>query len=165
MTDLKYNIVKDFPKKGVSFVDFTPTFTDNNMMKTIASIFTSLTDNLQIDYIICPESRGFILGYYISSYAGCNCIPIRKHGKLPIIGSSISYKTEYSTEILDIPKIDLTNKTCMFVDDVYATGGTYYACKQLVEDLGGKVIGSFCLYDVMLDENPNLFSLMTRNDL
>ena len=165
MTNLRYKVVEDFPKKGVSFVDFTPTFIDNEIMSSIASIFMKLTDNLKIDYIVCPESRGFILGYYLSCYTGYSCIPIRKHGKLPIIGSSVEYETEYSTETLDIPNVDLTNKICLFVDDVYATGGTYKACKQLVENQGGKMIGLFCLYDVLIDSNPNLFSIMTRNDI
>ena len=37
--------------------------------------------------------------------------------------SFLIYKTEYSETILDMPKIDLKGKKCIFVDDVFATGG------------------------------------------
>ena len=34
-------------------------------------------------------------------------------------------------------RVDLNNKKCIFIDDVYATGGTYKACKKLVEQNQG----------------------------
>ena len=34
---IKYNIKKDFPQKGVKFIDFMPTFTDYNTMEIITN--------------------------------------------------------------------------------------------------------------------------------
>ena len=34
--EIKYNVVQDFPSKGVKFIDFTPTFSSSVIMNEIA---------------------------------------------------------------------------------------------------------------------------------
>ena len=94
-------------------------------------------------------------------------IPIRKHGKIPgeFIGETIEYETEYSKEKIDIPKVDIKNKKCYFIDDVYATGGTYKACKELVEKMGGEMIGGFCIYDVEIGNNKDIKAILKASDI
>ena len=44
--EIKYNVVQDFPNKGVKFIDFTPTFSSSVIMNEIAEyIGNYLYDN------------------------------------------------------------------------------------------------------------------------
>ena len=162
---IKFNVKENFPKENVRFIDFMPFFMDyketNKVAKTIAKRIK------KVDYIVMPESRGYLLGTIVAHKLKTNMIPIRKHGKLPneFIGATEEYKTEYSTTKIDIPKIDIKNKTCYFIDDVYATGGTYKACKKLIKKMGGIMKGGICLYDVGISKNKEIYSLLTKEDI
>ena len=153
--EIKYNIIQDFPNKGVKFIDFTPTFSNSVIMNEIAEYIAEyLYDKKhlddKIDYIIMPQSRGYIIGSFLSSNMNIDTIPIVKTGKLPdsCLLSKCVYKTEYSEDSLSLPKFDIYNKNCFFVDDVFATGGTYECCKRMIESNGGVLLGGICLYDV-----------------
>ena len=93
--------------------------------------------------------------------------PIKKRRKLPKenVSYTVNYKTEYSNTTLEIPNIDLKNKKCLFVDDVYATGGTYYASEKLVKKSGGIMVGGIVLYNVLIDDNKNIKYLINRNNI
>ena len=54
---------------------------------------------------------------------------------------------EYGPETLEAQK-GLPPGNYVFVDDVFATGGTYKAAAELVEKNGGLIIGSFYLFVV-----------------
>lgn len=156
--EIKYNVVQDFPNKGVKFIDFTSTFSSSVIMNEIAEyIGNYLYDNKlgdKIDYIIMPQSRGYIIGSFLSSNMNIDTIPVVKSGKLPdeCILSKRMYNTEYSADSLSLPKFDLQGKNCFFVDDVFATGGTYECCKHMIESNGGILIGGMCLYDVEITD-------------
>lgn len=164
---LKYNVSKDFPKEGVTFIDFMPTFMDMKLLNEIAEDIkeTALTSNIEV--VIAPESRGYILGTLVAHKLGADLLPIRKHGKLPgeLILGSYTYDTEYSKATLDLPKCNVNGKNCLFIDDVFALGGTYNASKTLVSLAGGNVLGGICLYDVGLTETHEVQSYMNSNDL
>lgn len=165
--DIKYNLKQDYPNEGVLFIDLMPTFMDIKLMNKLADTIVEAVESLDIDTVIAPESRGYILGTLVAHKLNANVIPVRKHGKLPedFIQGSYTYDTEYSTATLDLPKCDLKDKNCLFVDDVYALGGTYYACKRLVELAGGKVFGGACIYNVELNDNPEITSFLFPEDL
>ena len=165
--DIKYNLKKDFPKEGVLFVDFMPTFMDMDLMTRLSYNISDVLEALNIDYVIAPESRGFILGTLVALRLRANLIPVRKHGKIPeeFVSCSHTYDTEYSTATLDLPKCDLEGKNCIFIDDVYALGGTYNACKFLVESSGGKMLGGACLYDVGINKNDEIITYLNRQDI
>ena len=174
MTEIKeknkilYRIEKDFPIIGVNFVDLTPTLTTSNYFDEVANKLKIkiLENDPNFDFIISPDARGFLWGSYIAALLKKPLIPIRKHGKLPpsSIMSSTKDSTEYSNIELDIPIVDLKNKKCIFVDDVYATGGTYKACKQLVEQHNGIITNAYVILDIKLT-NDKIISLITNNDL
>ncbi len=73
--------------------------------------------------------------------------PIRKPKKLPSVVERIEYELEYGTDILEIHKDAIEpGQKVLIVDDVLATGGTAKAVAQLIERLGGNVVGlSFVL--------------------
>ena len=165
---IKYNIVKNWPKDGINFIDLTPTLLDAD---SFSFVLTEMLDkvylkmmkhhisSLNIDYIVCPESRGFIWGTAMALKMHKPMIYIRKKGKLPKdnIGSTVKYDLEYGTDTLQIPKIDLKNKRCIFIDDIYATGGTYKAVCDLVEKQGGFVEYGVVIYNISKDESINVY--------
>ena len=166
--DILYRVEKDFPIEGVNFIDLTPTLTELDYFKKTAIRLKELILNneKEIDYIISPDARGFIWGAYLAALLDKPFIPIRKHGKLPNSSVMFSTKdtTEYSSIELDIPIVDLKNKKCIFIDDVYATGGTYKACKKLVEQANGVMTNCYVVLNILLvDDKVN--SLITNNDL
>lgn len=163
-----YRITNDFPEDGVKFIDLTPSLIDTNCRTKLLSRLVNYIENEveNIDIIICPDARGFLWGSGVATLMNCSLLPVRKTGKLPpsSILTSIKYGTEYSVISLDLPFTDLVGKRCFFVDDVYATGGTYRACKQMVNDAGGEMIGCAVIYDVGIDTNEEVFAI-SRGDL
>jgi adenine phosphoribosyltransferase len=69
-------------------------------------------------------------------------VPVRKPGKLPAETVSESYDLEYGTNTLEI-HVDAIEKgqKVLIVDDLLATGGTAKATCDLVEKLGGEIVG------------------------
>jgi len=69
-------------------------------------------------------------------------VPIRKPGKLPYESIREEYALEYGTNVLEMHKDAIKpGDKVLIADDLIATGGTAIACKNLVERLGGKVVG------------------------
>lgn len=161
--NILYRVCLDFPEKGVRFIDLTPSLINT---KYRISILSSLVNHIEneagdIDGIISPDARGFIWGMGVATLMNTSFIPVRKTGKLPMncVNTTIEYNTEYSTTSLDLPICSIEGKRIMFVDDVYATGGTYRACKKLVELSGGTLVGGAVIYNVGIEDNPEIFSL------
>ena len=69
-------------------------------------------------------------------------MPARKPGKLPWNTVEATYELEYGTDSLQIHADAISKGTRVIVhDDVLATGGTARAKTELVERLGGEVVG------------------------
>lgn len=171
MKKIKYNISDNFPINGVKFIDFTPSIIDievfGSIVRKLKANIKKIIDINEIDYIICPDARGFIWGSTLGIKNKIGVIPVRKTGKLPdgLTRNKVDYKTEYSVTSLSLPLCDINNKKIIFVDDVYATGGTYYAIKDLVSKEGGILVGGVVLYDVGLDSNKDIISILTSKDI
>jgi len=165
---ISYRVTEDFPSKGVRFIDLTPSLINTNYRMNILSKMVNHIENDvgDIDAIICPDARGFLWGMGVATLMNCSLVPVRKSGKLPVdcVSSIVKYDTEYSTTSLDLPLSDYEGKRIMFVDDVFATGGTYNACKKLVELAGGTVVGATVVYNVGISENNEVWSI-SRGDL
>lgn len=164
--NLKYNVINDYPSEGVRFIDLTPCLMDNKSFSKIVHKMCLLIKK-DYDYIIATEARGFFWGTAISIEKGIGLIPVRKKGKLPpsTVGSTISYGTEYSKDTIEIPNIDLTNKKCLYIDDVYATGGTFEACVNLVNNMGGTLNDGIVVYDVGINYDKRVKSVFKGKDL
>ena len=74
---------------------------------------------------------------------GIGFLPVRKPEKLPGEVEKVSYELEYGEGILEMHKdaVDSGDKI-MVIDDLLATGGTTVAVFELIEKLGGRVIGA-----------------------
>lgn len=166
--NILYRVALDWPNDGVNFVDLTPTLNNAESFRVVA---TALKDKIveesgDIDYIVSPDARGFLWGSYVAALLHKPLIPIRKKGKIPeeFVQARTSDKTEYSSIELDIPVVDLNGKKCVFVDDVYATGGTYRASQKLVKASGGTLDEAYVVLNVLLTEDK-VNALMTSDEL
>jgi adenine phosphoribosyltransferase len=67
---------------------------------------------------------------------------VRKPGKLPAETIKAEYALEYGTNTLEMHRDAIqAGQKVLVVDDLLATGGTAQATCQLVEELGGEVMG------------------------
>jgi adenine phosphoribosyltransferase len=77
-------------------------------------------------------------------------VPIRKPGKLPCKKLSLTYDLEYGTDTLEIHADAIKpGQRVLLLDDLLATGGTMRACCDLVEKLGGEIMGVSILIELV----------------
>jgi adenine phosphoribosyltransferase len=134
--------VPDFPKPGINFYDITTLLKNPQGLKqTIDALAVEIKDE-KIDTIIGVESRGFIFATPLAYQLGAGFVPVRKPKKLPAECVSVSYDLEYGQDTLEMHKDAVgEGHRVLIVDDLLATGGTAKAVVDLVEGLGGKVVG------------------------
>jgi len=139
----KIRNISDFPVKGIQFKDITTLLKDKKAFKYSIDMLVEHCKKYQIDFIAGMEARGFIIGAPVSYQLGVGFLPIRKPNKLPSDVESISYQLEYGENTLEIHK-DAISKgdRIMIVDDLLATGGTTAAVFQLIEKMGGTIVGA-----------------------
>lgn len=112
-TYLDYEVYDGYPREGVVFIDFTPSYYNTKCRNYIINQMSDIIDNLDIDFnntvIVAPEARGFILGSIIANNYDLPLIIIRKESKFPPQSISVAkeYKTEYSNDCLAIQEHDL----------------------------------------------------------
>lgn len=142
--DLKTKIrdVPDFPKDGIVFKDITPLLKDGEAFRQAIDMMAENYKGKKIDLIVGAESRGFIFGSALAYKLGIGFIPARKPGKLPHKTHSAEYALEYGVDSLEM-HLDAIKEgeQVLIIDDLLATGGTARAKCQLVERLGGQVVG------------------------
>jgi adenine phosphoribosyltransferase len=135
-------IVPDYPKPGINFKDITPLMNDGEAYKYATDQIVEYAKDKQIDIIVGPEARGFIIGCPVAYSLGIGFAPVRKEGKLPRETVKVSYGLEYGSDVLTIHKDAIQpGQRVLITDDLLATGGTIEATIQLVEQLGGVVAG------------------------
>lgn len=132
----------DFPKPGINFKDISPILKSPQAMDYIVSEFSSYFEGKPYDIIAGAESRGLIFASAFAMRVVKGCIMVRKSGKLPGPIENIEYGLEYADGILEIQADAIEpGQKVLIVDDLLATGGTARATRQLIEKLGGNVIG------------------------
>jgi adenine phosphoribosyltransferase len=88
------------------------------------------------------EARGFIFAPALAYHLHAGFVPVRKPRKLPAECASISYDLEYGQDTLEIHRDAIGDGNRVIIaDDLLATGGTARAVVDLVEQLGGEVVG------------------------
>ena len=101
------------------------------------------------DVILGAEARGFIFGGALAYALGCGFVPARKPGKLPWETVEATFDLEYGTDTLQVHKDALgSGSRVVVLDDVLATGGTANAKIELVERLGGVVVGALFVIEL-----------------
>lgn len=144
MMDLKEKLrhVYDFPKEGIDFIDITTVLKDAEAFHEAIRQMAAKAKQWDYDLVIGSESRGFIMGAPLAYETGHGFIPVRKPGKLPYSTVDTTYQLEYGVDRLEMHTDAIEpGQKVLIVDDLLATGGTAKANCELVEKLGGEVVG------------------------
>ncbi len=139
----KVREVPDFPTPGVGFKDVTPLLADPGTLRQTVTQLATWVKGKEPDLVLGAEARGFWLGAAVAAEVGVGFVPARRPGKLPPETVSARYVLEYGENVLELhPDLIPKGSRVVIHDDVLATGGTIEAIKNLVEQIGGEVVGA-----------------------
>lgn len=143
------------PKGTIGRYDLLPVFQDSEL-------FTELTDYLarqlpkDVDYIVAPESLGWIFGSAIAITMDKGFIGLRKGNALPYADNKVMHQAyvDYSNaeKRLSIPSDAVRpGSRVILVDEWIETGATMKACIALMEAMGCTVVG---IATIGVNRNP-----------
>ncbi len=139
----KIRDIPDFPKPGIVFRDMTTLFKDAEAFAYVVDALSNEAKKLKPTKIVGIEARGFIIGAAVAYKLGLGFIPVRKPGKLPHDIERLNYQLEYGEDCLEIHVDAIAqNEKVVLIDDLLATGGTAKAACELLQKLGGDVVGT-----------------------
>ena len=142
-------IVQDWPIKGVEFKDITPLMADGKAFKLAVDEIIEYAKERKAEVIVGPEARGFIVGCPVAYALETGFAPVRKPNKLPREVIEVDYGLEYGENTLTLHKDAVKpGQKVLITDDLLATGGTIEATINLVEKLGGVVVGCAFLIEL-----------------
>ena len=134
--------VSDFPKPGINFYDITTLLKHPSGYRNTIDLLADEFRGVPVDTVIGSEARGFIFAPALAYHLGAGFVPVRKPNKLPAERVSISYALEYGQDTLELHRDAVGDgHRVLIADDLLATGGTAKAVCELVESLGGIVVG------------------------
>lgn len=142
--------VMDFPIEGIAFRDITPLMQNGEAFSEACNQMIEFSKKVGADVIVGPESRGFIFGCPVAKELGIGFIPVRKPNKLPRETVSVKYDLEYGSNELHMHADSIKKgQKVVIIDDLLATGGTVEATIELVEKMGGEVVGCSFLIELV----------------
>ncbi len=134
--------IPDWPKKGILFYDVTTLLKQGPCLREVINQLIIPYKDQKIDLVAGIEARGFIFAPPVAYALKAGFVPVRKPGKLPAATHRITYELEYGTDSLEIHQDAIQpGQRVLIVDDLIATGGTAKAVAQMVEMMGGQVVG------------------------
>ncbi|MRI80666.1 adenine phosphoribosyltransferase [Aerococcaceae bacterium DSM 109653] len=143
--------VDNYPEEGIIFRDITPLMANGEAFKEATQQIVNYAKELGADVVVGPEARGFIVGCPVAYALEIGFVPVRKKGKLPREIIEVDYSLEYGSNTLTMHKDALIpGQKVLITDDLLATGGTIKATIDLVEALGGVVVG--CAFLIELED-------------
>jgi adenine phosphoribosyltransferase len=138
----KIRDVPDFPKPGIVFKDIMPLLADGEALAATIDLLADWSEPRRPDIVLGAEARGYITGGALACKLGCGFVAARKPGKLPWRTVAAKYALEYGFDTLEVHADAIQpGQRVLIHDDVLATGGTAKATVELVEQLGGEVVG------------------------
>jgi adenine phosphoribosyltransferase len=141
--------IPDFPRPGIVFKDITPLLASPEGLDAAVSGLADHARDLDVDVVIGAEARGFLLGPALARELHAGFVLGRKPGKLPHETVRAEYLLEYGTDALELHSDAVAAGARVLVhDDLLATGGTAKALCELVEQLGGQVVGCAFLIEL-----------------
>jgi adenine phosphoribosyltransferase len=141
--------IPDFPKPGIVFKDITPLLLDPAAVDGAVRAIADWARPRGVEFVVAAEARGFIFGAVLARELDAGFVPARKPGKLPAEVVTAEYILEYGIDALEMHADALADGARVLIhDDLLATGGTARALAELVQGLGGVVVG--CAFVVKL---------------
>ena len=144
MQDLKAAIrqIPDWPRKGILFYDVTTLLKDGQCFRQVVDALVAPFQDKPLEVVVGIEARGFIFAPTVAYALNVGFVPVRKPGKLPAPTHRAVYQLEYGTDSLEIHQDAIQpGQRVLIVDDLIATGGTAKAVVDLVQVMGGIVLG------------------------
>ncbi len=139
----KIRSIPDFPQKGIMFRDITTLLKDKEAYDELITSIAARLEGLDVDVVVGPEARGFVIGAPVAYAIHAGFVPARKPGKLPCKVRKCDYGLEYGTNTLEIHEDAIVKgQKVAIVDDLLATGGTALAAIKLIEEMGGEVVAA-----------------------
>jgi adenine phosphoribosyltransferase len=150
--------IPDFPKQGILFKDITTLLKDAGAFRQALDELEARCRGYGADKVLGIESRGFIFAAPLADRLGAGLVPVRKLGRLPAETVRAEYALEYGTNTVEMHRDAIApGERVLVVDDLLATGGTCRAAIDLVEQVGGSVVGCAFLIELLfLDGRANL---------
>lgn len=134
--------IPDFPTPGIQFKDITTLLKRKEAFREAIDLLAGALRPARPDLVVGIEARGFIIGAPIAYLLECGFVPVRKKGKLPAATLSKTYQLEYGSATLEMHRDAIEpGQRVVVVDDLLATGGTTKAVCEMVEELGGNIVG------------------------
>jgi adenine phosphoribosyltransferase len=141
--------IPDFPRPGIVFKDITPVLASPEALDAAVTGLADFARPLDVELVVGAEARGFLLGPALARELGAGFVLARKPGKLPHQTVRAEYALEYGMDTLEIHSDAVRSGSHVLVhDDLLATGGTASATCNLVEQLGGIVVGCAFLIEL-----------------
>ncbi len=135
--------IPDFPKEGILFRDVTTLIKNPAAYHQLIDELAQSVKGMDIDVVVGPEARGFVIGSALAYALGAGFVLARKPGKLPCKTIRHEYALEYGTDAIEIHEDAIVpGQRVVVVDDLLATGGTALATIRLVEQAGGKGVAA-----------------------
>lgn len=142
--------IPDFPEKGIIFRDVTSVLQDGEGLHLAIDLMQDKLKDVEFDVVVGPESRGFIFGVPIAYNLRKPFVPVRKKGKLPCETVQMEYDLEYGSAVIEMHKDAIKpGQRVVIIDDLIATGGTIEAIVKLIESLGGEVVKTVFLMELV----------------
>lgn len=142
-------VVPDFPQPGIVFKDITTLLKNGPAYRAAIDTLKEKVSGMQIDLVAGPEARGFVIGAPLALALGVGFVPIRKSGKLPGETVEASYDLEYGKDRLAMHKDAIEpGQKVLIADDLLATGGTISSTVNLIQQLGGEIVGAAFLIEL-----------------
>jgi len=141
--------VKDFPKPGIGFKDITPVLEDAEAFRFVTEQISAWSEKQGAEIFSAIESRGFLFGAPAAVRLGLGLALIRKKGKLPRSTLCVKAPNEYAVEYFEMHRDSIRpgQKVCI-IDDLIATGSSSISAIELVQKLGGEVVGFAALVEL-----------------
>jgi adenine phosphoribosyltransferase len=134
--------IPDFPEKGIQFKDITTLLQDARALELTSFMLCQPYRHIDIDFVVGLESRGFLFGTNLAQDLNAGFVPVRKPGKLPSKTLSETYALEYGEDNIEIHEDAIFEGASILIhDDLIATGGSAAAATNLINRIGGKVVG------------------------
>jgi adenine phosphoribosyltransferase len=134
--------VMDFPKPGIGFKDITPLIEDAECFRFVVDRLADWAEERGAEIITGIESRGFLFGAAVAYRLGLGLAVVRKKGKLPRETVCVKAPNEYAIEHFEMHTDSIgPGQKVLIIDDLIATGSSSISAIDLVQKLGGDVVG------------------------
>lgn len=145
----KIRVIPDYPQEGISYKDVSTLLRDSESFRFAIQDLSRKCANLKPDVIACAKARGLMVGAPMAYVMGVGLVHIRRPGKLPGEVFSLQQDHEFGGDALEIVKDAIKpGQRVLIVDELLATGGTAETAIKIIEQLGGKVVGTAFLVEI-----------------